>query len=164
MFAPTVICCANQIQHMWVRKASAAAQLARMTADFQPDKQPPVAPSAIRIQNGQAFTYEGPKDFSTPRELTKEEIKGLVSDFATTAKNAIEAGVLWTPALWQPRVPSQSHSVCSKLRRHEIASKSRVVALEVNYRMVPYGLNPAMRASHCSLDRHSGLQTMQTAN
>ncbi len=46
----------------------------------------------MRIQNGQAFTYEGPKDFSMPRELSKAEIKELVNDFAVSAKNAIEAG------------------------------------------------------------------------
>ena len=51
-----------------------------------------MAPSAVRIQNGQAFTYEGPKDFSTPRELSKAEIKELINDFAVSAKNAIEAG------------------------------------------------------------------------
>ncbi len=51
-----------------------------------------MAPSAVRIQNGQAFTYEGPKDFSMPRELSKEEIKELVNDFVVSAKNAIEAG------------------------------------------------------------------------
>ena len=68
------------------------ADCAVCTADFQPDKQPPVAPSALRIQNGQAFTYEGPKDFSMPRELTTAEIKELVNDFAVSAKNAIEAG------------------------------------------------------------------------
>ena len=51
----------------------------------------PVAPSAIKPA-GEAFTFEGPQPFETPRELNKEEIATIVKDFAQAAKNAIEAG------------------------------------------------------------------------
>lgn len=59
--------------------------------DFLPDKQQPVAPSAVKA-NGQNYTDEGMKDFVVPRELTTEEVKQTVKDFGTAAKNAIEAG------------------------------------------------------------------------
>lgn len=59
--------------------------------DFLPNKTQPVAPSAVRAE-GQNYTDEGMKDFVVPRELTIEEIKQTVQDFAKAAKNAIEAG------------------------------------------------------------------------
>ncbi|WP_421918986.1 alkene reductase [Marinifilum sp.] len=51
----------------------------------------PVAPSAIKPA-GQAFTYEGLKDFVTPRELEIAEIKSIVDDYKKAAKNAKAAG------------------------------------------------------------------------
>lgn len=51
----------------------------------------PVAPSAVKA-DGQVFTHEGPKDFVTPRELTEDEIRQTVADFASAARNAIAAG------------------------------------------------------------------------
>ncbi|WP_175411025.1 alkene reductase [Streptomyces sp. TRM64462] len=51
----------------------------------------PVAPSAVAAQ-GQVFTAEGPKDMVTPRELTGVEIRGVIADFATAARNAVAAG------------------------------------------------------------------------
>jgi N-ethylmaleimide reductase len=51
----------------------------------------PVAPSAIKPA-GQAFTYEGLKDFVEPRELELSEVKDIVEDFKNAAKNAMEAG------------------------------------------------------------------------
>jgi N-ethylmaleimide reductase len=51
----------------------------------------PVAPSAIQPQ-GQAFTYEGLKDFVTPRALSVEEISGIVEDYRHAAVCAIQAG------------------------------------------------------------------------
>jgi N-ethylmaleimide reductase len=59
--------------------------------DFLPGNQTPVAPSPVKA-NGQNYTDEGMKDFVEPRELTIEEIKATVEDFAAAAKNAIEAG------------------------------------------------------------------------
>ncbi|MBN2597926.1 MAG: alkene reductase [Marinifilaceae bacterium] len=51
----------------------------------------PVAPSAVRPA-GQAFTYEGLKDFVTPRALETEEIASIVEDYKKAAKNAKDAG------------------------------------------------------------------------
>lgn len=51
----------------------------------------PVAPSAIRPA-GQAFTYEGLKDFVAPRALTLSEIGDIATQFATATANAREAG------------------------------------------------------------------------
>lgn len=51
----------------------------------------PVAPSAIQPA-GQAFTYEGLKDFKTPRALELDEIKLIVKDYKIAAENAKEAG------------------------------------------------------------------------
>jgi N-ethylmaleimide reductase len=59
--------------------------------DFLPQNQPPVAPSAVRAA-GQNYTDEGMKDFVMPRQLSREEIKQTVADFAFAAKNAIRAG------------------------------------------------------------------------
>ncbi|MEV6400406.1 alkene reductase [Streptomyces sp. NPDC051907] len=56
-----------------------------------PDGQTSVAPSAVAAA-GQLFTHEGPKDFLAPRELSGDEIKGIVGEFAEAARNAVEAG------------------------------------------------------------------------
>ncbi len=52
----------------------------------------PVAPSPIAIQGQQHFTMEGPKDYETPRELSKEEVKAIVQEYKQAAINAIQAG------------------------------------------------------------------------
>src|SRR5215510_8397788 len=49
--------------------------------DYLPGGARPVAPSAVRAK-GQSYGDEGPKDFVTPRELTTDEIKQTVRDFA----------------------------------------------------------------------------------
>ncbi|MGH9898448.1 MAG: alkene reductase [Pyrinomonadaceae bacterium] len=59
--------------------------------DFLPDNTQPVAPSPVKA-NGQNYTDDGMKDFVTPREMTKEEIQQTIQEFATAAKNTIEAG------------------------------------------------------------------------
>ncbi|KJY19904.1 MULTISPECIES: alkene reductase [Streptomyces] len=56
-----------------------------------PDGLVPVAPSAVTPQ-GQLFTGEGMKDFVTPRELTGDEVRATIADYAEAARNAIEAG------------------------------------------------------------------------
>ncbi|RME34046.1 MAG: alkene reductase, partial [Deltaproteobacteria bacterium] len=53
--------------------------------------EPPVAPSAIKPA-GQAFTFEGPKDFITPRALETGEILGIVEQYRHAARCAMEAG------------------------------------------------------------------------
>ncbi|MEU6238847.1 alkene reductase [Kitasatospora sp. NPDC047058] len=56
-----------------------------------PDGLVPVAPSPVAAK-GQVFTHEGPKDYVTPKELDEAEIRQTVADFATAARNAVEAG------------------------------------------------------------------------
>ncbi|MFC5290315.1 alkene reductase [Actinokineospora guangxiensis] len=51
----------------------------------------PVAPSAVRAA-GQVFTGSALQDFVEPRELTGAEIEATIADFATAARNAVEAG------------------------------------------------------------------------
>lgn len=59
--------------------------------DFQPDNALPVSASSVRAK-GRNYTDAGMKDFVTPRELTIEEVKRTVQDFAAAAKSAIGAG------------------------------------------------------------------------
>ncbi|MEU6487026.1 alkene reductase [Streptomyces sp. NPDC046887] len=61
-----------------------------VTAD-QPGDLHPAGPSAI-TPKGQLFTAEGMKDFPTPRELTADGIREAIADYATAARNAVEAG------------------------------------------------------------------------
>lgn len=56
-----------------------------------PNNALPVAPSAIRPA-GQAFTYQGLQDFVTPRELSADELPGIVAGYVQATKNALEAG------------------------------------------------------------------------
>ncbi|MFD8825695.1 alkene reductase [Streptomyces sp. NPDC059605] len=56
-----------------------------------PDGLTPVAPSAVKPA-GQLFTGDGMKDFTTPRELTGDEIRRTIADYAAAARNAIDAG------------------------------------------------------------------------
>ncbi len=51
----------------------------------------PVAPSAIRPE-GDAFTYQGPQPFVTPRALEAGELPGIVEDYRKAAQNALAAG------------------------------------------------------------------------
>jgi N-ethylmaleimide reductase len=59
--------------------------------EFLPGGAQPVAPSAVKAK-GQNYTDEGMKDLVTPRELTTDEVKQTVRDFASAARNAIDAG------------------------------------------------------------------------
>ncbi|MFD8141951.1 alkene reductase [Streptomyces sp. NPDC059708] len=56
-----------------------------------PDGLVPVGASPVAAR-GQVFTADGPQDFVTPRELTAAEIRETVSDYASAARNAVEAG------------------------------------------------------------------------
>jgi N-ethylmaleimide reductase len=60
--------------------------------DLQPGGVLPVAPSAVRPENQQAYTYEGFKDLVTPRALETDEIPGIVADYAHAAQCAMDAG------------------------------------------------------------------------
>jgi N-ethylmaleimide reductase len=59
---------------------------------FQPGEQAPVAPSAIAANAKTYIPGAGYVDTSTPRALETSEIAGIVDDFRTAARNAIEAG------------------------------------------------------------------------
>nr|BFE99390.1 alkene reductase [Streptoalloteichus tenebrarius] len=56
-----------------------------------PDGLVPVAPSAV-APAGKVFTGTGMEDYVTPVELTEEGIAQTIADFATAARNAVEAG------------------------------------------------------------------------
>ncbi len=58
---------------------------------LQPNGQLPVAPSAI-TPAGDAFTYEGPQAFVTPRALETTELPGLVAQYRHAAEMARAAG------------------------------------------------------------------------
>ena len=60
--------------------------------DFLPGEQQPVAPSAVKAAGQNYSGLAGMKDFVVPRELTVDEIKAIVQDFAAAARNGIEAG------------------------------------------------------------------------
>ena len=51
----------------------------------------PVAPSAIKPK-GQSYTSTGPQDYVQPRALATEEIAGVVAEFGTATRLALEAG------------------------------------------------------------------------
>lgn len=59
---------------------------------FQPGEQAPVAPSAIAAKAKTYIPGAGYVDTSTPRALETSEIAGIVHDFRTAARHAIEAG------------------------------------------------------------------------
>lgn len=59
---------------------------------FQPGEQAPVAPSAIAANAKTYIPGAGYVDTSTPRALETAEIAGIVDDFRTAARHAIEAG------------------------------------------------------------------------
>ncbi|MFD5145164.1 alkene reductase [Streptomyces sp. NPDC058401] len=51
----------------------------------------PLAPSAVRLPE-QLHTPGGLRDAPAPRAMTAEEIRSTIADFATAARNAVEAG------------------------------------------------------------------------
>ncbi|MCY1213230.1 N-ethylmaleimide reductase [compost metagenome] len=59
---------------------------------FQPDNQPPVAPSAIAANAKTYINGKGYVECSVPRELEAAEIAGIVDDFRIAAANAVQAG------------------------------------------------------------------------
>jgi N-ethylmaleimide reductase len=59
--------------------------------DLLPDKQTPVAPSAIKPE-GETVTFEGMKAFVEPRALTSDEIQAIVSQYKNAAQKAKQAG------------------------------------------------------------------------
>ena len=61
-------------------------------SSFQENNQLPVAPSAIKIEGGQAHTSEGKQPYQTPRALETEEIPQIVEDYRAAAARAKQAG------------------------------------------------------------------------
>ena len=59
---------------------------------FQLDGGLPVAPSAIAPRSGQALTENGMQPYVTPRALKKEELPGIVAQYAAGARHAKIAG------------------------------------------------------------------------
>ena len=59
---------------------------------FQPNGGLPVAPSAIAPRTGQVLTERGMQPYVTPRALRKDELPGIVSQYATAAEHAKTAG------------------------------------------------------------------------
>jgi N-ethylmaleimide reductase len=59
---------------------------------LQPGGGLPVAPSAVKPEEGQAFTETGFQPFVTPRALETSEMPGLVADYAHAAECAKRAG------------------------------------------------------------------------
>ncbi|HEX5372206.1 MAG TPA: alkene reductase [Aquabacterium sp.] len=59
---------------------------------YQPGEQAPVAPSAIAAKAKTFVPGQGMVDTSVPRALETAEIAGVVNDFRTAARNAIDAG------------------------------------------------------------------------
>ena len=56
-----------------------------------PNDAQPVAPSAIKPA-GQTWTSSGLQDFITPRELTLDEIAGVIDDYRMATRHALAAG------------------------------------------------------------------------
>lgn len=56
-----------------------------------PNQAQPVAPSAIKAA-GQTWTGSGMQDFVTPRELSLDEIAGVVNDYRMATRRALAAG------------------------------------------------------------------------
>ena len=63
-------------------------------AGFQEDGKAPLGPSAVMVRDEKAYTYDGERDFSVPKEATHDDIKALIADYVQAAKNAMAAGAL----------------------------------------------------------------------
>jgi N-ethylmaleimide reductase len=59
---------------------------------FQPDGGLPVGPSAIAPRSGRVLTENGMQPYVTPRALKKEELPGIVAQYAAGAQRAKIAG------------------------------------------------------------------------
>jgi N-ethylmaleimide reductase len=56
-----------------------------------PNNAQPIAPSAIKAA-GQSWTGAGMEDFVMPRELTTDEVAGVVAEYRLATRRALEAG------------------------------------------------------------------------
>lgn len=58
---------------------------------MQPEGALPVAPSAIKPE-GQSWTASGPQDYVIPHELSAAEISGVIEEYRSATRRALEAG------------------------------------------------------------------------
>ena len=84
-------------------------------ADFQPNGAAPLASFGTAVK-GQTYTYEGPKDFSTPKEMSKADMDAVKAEIVQAARNSLEAGACPEPlplvvnrAISLPSVPAHVH-------------------------------------------------------
>jgi N-ethylmaleimide reductase len=56
---------------------------------FQPDGGLPVAPTAIAPRTGQVLTENGLQPYVVPRALRKEELPGIVAQYAAAAQTSV---------------------------------------------------------------------------
>lgn len=61
-------------------------------SSVQPGQQPPLAPSAVPIENFQYYRKPDHLPYETPRELSQEDIRGVIADYAAAAARAVAAG------------------------------------------------------------------------
>lgn len=66
--------------------------MGRAAHSLNKNGEPPVAPSAIPIQQQTVFTEFGREPFETPVELSTKEINQVIQDYKQSAVNAMEAG------------------------------------------------------------------------
>lgn len=126
--------------------------------DFH-DGRPPVAPSALN-PDWQMFSPEGMKPTVTPHALTRDEIAGIVADFARAARNAVAAGFDGVEIhSSNGYLFHQFFSRCSNTRddeyggNHENRARFFFEVLEAIGRELPYDrigfrLNPMMHNFH----------------
>jgi N-ethylmaleimide reductase len=60
-------------------------------SSMQPGNRPPLAPSPIK-DSGMVGTFSGPQPFETPREMTRDDIRRTIDDYAKATVNARIAG------------------------------------------------------------------------
>ncbi len=60
-------------------------------ADFQPGGGAPFGPSPIAV-GGQCFTPTGRKDYSVPKEMTRDDIAAVTREHAAAARRAVDLG------------------------------------------------------------------------
>lgn len=59
--------------------------------DLLPEGHVLLAPSAV-VAAGEIYTHQGPRAYVEPKEMTNDDIRYVINEFASSARNAIEAG------------------------------------------------------------------------
>lgn len=92
-------------------------------ADYQPNGAAPLASFGTAVK-GQTYTYEGPKDFSTPKAMTKADMDTVKAEIVQAARNSLEAGACPEP-LARMRIP-WNVTICSVFGSPDPAVKPMV--------------------------------------